>query len=186
MENLKTLNELIENLQALPTIGKKSATRMAMYLVKNRFQAIKIANSIENAVTAIRECVECGSLSENELCEICMTKRDNKVCIVEHSKDIIILEENGIFDGYYFVLSKLEDSKIEKLIAFINNKKIQEVIFAYPHTIENEAKIIYLENRLKDINIKFSKIAQGVQMGVNFENVDIISLKRAFEDRKKL
>ena len=186
MENLKSLKELIENLQALPTIGKKSATRMAMYLVKNKFQALKIANSIENAVTAIDECKECGNLTENELCEICMSDRDNKICIVEHSKDIIILEENNIFDGYYFVLPELENDKIEKLITLIKNKNIDEVIFAYPHTLENEAKIMFIEDRLKHLNITFSQIAQGVQMGVNFENVDIISLNKAFSSRIKI
>ena len=183
---LKSLEELIENLQTLPTIGKKSATRMAMYLVKNKFEALKIANSIENAVTAIEECKECGNLSENELCEICMSERENKICIVEHSKDIILLEENEIFNGYYFVLPELDNSKIEKLIELIKRKNIKEIIFAYIHSIENEAKILYLEDRLKQFNITFSKIAQGIPMGVGFENVDITSLYKAFSGRIKL
>ena len=183
---LKSLEELIENVQTLPTIGKKSATRMAMYLVKNKFEALKIANSIENAVTAIEECKECGNLSENELCEICMSERENKICIVAHSKDIILLEENEIFNGYYFVMPELDNSKIEKLIELIKKKKIEEIIFAYTHSIENEAKIIYLEDRLKQFNITFSKIAQGIPMGVGFENVDITSLYKAFSGRIKL
>ena len=183
---LKSLEELIENLQTLPTIGKKSATRMAMYLVKNKFEALKIANSIENAVTAIEECKECGNLSENELCEICMSERENKICIVAHSKDIILLEENEIFNGYYFVLPELDNSKIEKLIELIKRKNIKEIIFAYIHSIENEAKILYLEDRLKQFNITFSKIAQGIPMGVGFENVDITSLYKAFSGRIKL
>ena len=183
---LQSLDELIENLQKLPTIGKKSATRMAMYLVKNKFEALKIANSIENAVTAIDECKECGNLSENELCEICMSKRENKICIVAQSKDIMLLEENNIFNGYYFVMPELDNSKIEKLIELIKNKNIEEIIFAYTHSIENEAKIIYLEDRLKHHNLTFSKIAQGIPMGVGFENVDITSLYKAFSGRIKL
>ena len=183
MNNLTTLNELIDNLQELPSIGKKSATRMAMYLIKNKFQALKIANSIENAITAISECNECGNLSENELCEICMSEREKIICIVEHSKDIIILEENKIFNGYYFVLPKLENDKIEKLISFIQKKSITEIIFAYTYNIDNEAKILYLEDKLKKLNITFSQIAQGIQMGVSFENVDIISLNKAFNSR---
>ena len=180
LKSLKSLDELIANLEQLPTIGKKSAMRMAVYLVKNKFIAMKIANAIESAITTIDECVECGNFSENELCEICMSKRENKLCIVEHSKDILILEENKIFEGYYFVLNELEAEKIDKLINFINKKEIEEVIFAYPHSIENEAKILYLEDRLKNLNVSFSQIAQGIQMGVNFENVDIISLNKAF------
>ena len=186
MKNLKSLEELIDNLQTLPTIGKKSATRMAMYLVKNKFEALKIANSIENAVTAIDECKECGNLTENELCEICMSQRENKICIVEHSKDIILLEENDIFNGYYFVMPELDNTKIEKLIQLINNKEIKEIIFAYTHSIENEAKIIYLEDRLKSFDLIFTKIAQGIPMGVKFENVDITSLYKAFSGRIKL
>ena len=148
MTNLKTLNELIENLQKLPTIGRKSATRMAMFLIKNKFEALKISNSIENAITAIDECRECGNLTENELCEICMShERENKICIVAHSKDILIFEENAIFNGYYFVLAELENEKIEKLISLVKNKNIEEIIFAYPHTIDNEAKILYIEDR---------------------------------------
>ena len=183
---LKSLEELIENLQELPTIGKKSATRMAMYLIKNKFNALKIANAIENAVTAIDECKECGNLTENELCEICMSERENKICIVAHSKDIILLEENKIFTGYYFVMPELDNNKIEKLLLLITKKTIKEVIFAYTPSIENEAKIIYLEDRLKNYNLEFSKIAQGIPMGVNFENVDITSLYKAFTGRIKL
>ena len=186
MNKLKSLDELIENLQSLPTIGKKSATRMAMCLVKNKFIAMKIANSIESAITAIDECKECGNLTENELCEICMSNRENKICIVEHSKDIILLEENQIFNGYYFVMPELENDKIEKLLNLIKNKNIQEIVFGYTHCIENEAKIMYLEDRLKTENISFSKIAQGIPMGVGFENVDITSLYKAFSDRIKL
>jgi len=186
VQNLTTLDNLIENLQLLPTIGKKSATRMALFLVKNKFIGMKIANSIETAITAIDECKECGNLSENELCEICTSKRNNKLCIVEHSRDIILLEENGIFDGYYFVLPQLENNKIEKLEQMIDSKKIEEVIFAYTPSIDAEAKILYIEDRLKDKHISFSKIAQGIPMGVKFENVDITSLQKAFEGRHKL
>lgn len=180
---LKSLDNLIENLQTLPTIGKKSATRMAMYLIKNKFNALKIANAIENAVTAIDECKICGNLAENELCDICMSERKNKLCIVESAKDIILLEENKIFDGYYFVLPFLDNDKIEKILNLIDDKNIQEIIFAYTHTIENEAKILYIENRLKHKNLTFSKIAQGIPMGVGFENVDITSLYKAFSSR---
>jgi recombination protein RecR len=183
LKNLKSLNELIENLQELPTIGKKSATRLAMFLVKNKFIAMKIANSIETAITAIGECKECGNLSENELCDICMSERENKLCIVAHSKDIILLEENSIFKGYYFVMPELDNEKIKKLTKMIENKKIEEIIFAYTPSIENEAKILYLEERLKNKNLKFTKIAQGIPMGVSFENVDITSLHKAFSGR---
>jgi len=183
---LESLNQLIENLEKLPTIGRKSATRMAMFLIKNRYEAIKIANSIENAVVSINECENCGNLTEYELCEICMTEREKKICIVESSKDIFILEENKIFNGYYFVIPILENEKIEKLEDFIQKKGIKEILFAYPHSIENDAKIIYLEDRLKEYNLIFSKIAQGIPTGVKFENVDITSLTKAFQDRVKL
>jgi recombination protein RecR len=186
LEKLNSLDNLIENLQNLPTIGKKSATRMAMYMVKNRWVGIKIANAIETAITSISECKECGNLSENELCEICMSKREPKLCLVESSKDIMLLEENKIFEGYYFVFDELENHKIAQLMQMIDKKQIKEIVFAFTHSIENEAKIIYLEDRLKNKNLKFTKIAQGIPMGVKFENVDITSLYKAFAGRVKI
>lgn len=183
MQKLPSLGELIKNLEELPSIGKKSAIRMAMFMVKDKFSALKLANAIESAVTAIQNCKYCGNLTEDEICHICLEEREHKICIVESNRDILLLEENKIFKGYYFVMHRLDASHLEKLENFIDKKEIEEIIFAFTHSMQNEANSMYIEDKLKDKNLKFTKIAQGVPTGVNLENVDITSIHRAFEKR---
>ncbi len=187
MKDLKSLNELIEILQELPSIGKKSATRLALSLAKDKFKALKLVNAIENVISNIEECKICGNFSEHEICEICDNPlRDKILAIVENPKDIITIEESASYYGYYFVLSKLNNETIEKIRNIIEEKQINEVIFAFPPCVENEAKSLVLEEKLKDLNIEFSQIAQGVPTGVHFENVDINSLAKAIKLRFKI
>ena len=187
MKDLKTLNELIEILQEFPSIGKKSATRLALSLAKDKFKALKLINTLENMVSVINECKICGNFTEYEICEICDNPlRDKILAIVENQKDILTIEESGSYNGYYFVLSNLENETIEKLKKIIKEKEIKEVIFAFSPSVENEAKILLLEDKLKDLNIEFSQIAQGVPTGVHLENVDINSLSKAIKQRIKL
>jgi recombination protein RecR len=126
-------------------------------------------------------------MSEDELCYICCDeRRDNTLlCIVENAKDILLLEENGLFDGKYFVLDLLEEMTILNLIHIIESG-IDEVIFALTPSIANDAVILYIEDKLSDYDIHFSKIAQGVPTGVSLENIDILSLTRALEDRVRI
>jgi len=187
MKDLNSLNQLIETLEELPSIGKKSATRLALFLAKDKFRAMKLINAIENVVSNIKECSICGNFSEHEICEICDNpNRDNILAIVENPKDIMIIEESGSFNGYYFVLNHLDDENIQKLRNLIKEKNIKEVIFAFSPSVENEAKSLYLEDKLKDLNIEFSQIAQGVPTGVHFENIDINSLAKAIKLRFKI
>jgi recombination protein RecR len=187
MKDLTSLNELIEALEELPTIGKKSATRLALFLAKDKFKAMKLINAIENVVTNIKECTICGNFSEYEICEICDNpNRDKILAIVETPKDIMIIEESGSFNGYYFVLNHLDDENIQKLRDFIKKNKIKEVIFAFPPSVESEARSLYLEDKLKDLGVEFSEIAHGVPTGVHFENVDINSLAKAIKLRHKI
>ncbi len=104
---LEKFNNLVDALNTLPTVGKKSALRYAYHMVlKDSFSALKIANAIQEAVASIKECQRCGALSEDEICSICAdeTRDDTKLCIVENAKDIFILEDNTDYDGKYFVL----------------------------------------------------------------------------------
>ena len=187
MKDLKSLNNLIEILQELPSIGKKSAIRLAIYLAKDKFTALKLVNALENVVSNIQECKICGNFSEHEICEICDNPmRDKILAVVESSKDIITIEESRSFHGYYFVLSKIDNETIEKLRDLIQKKEIKEIIFAFPPSLENEAKILLLEDKLKDLKIEFSQIAHGIPTGVHLENVDINSLAKAIKLRYKL
>ncbi len=145
---------------------------------------MKLSNSIESAVKSIKKCHTCGGLSENEICEICLDEqRDNtKLCIIENAKDIFVLEENNLFNGRYFVLENLEKDSVESLKKRVS-KDVKEMIFALTPSLSNDAVILFIEDNLKDLDIKFTKIAQGVPTGVHLENVDMLSLAKAMDSR---
>lgn len=188
-KNSEKFNELVASFASLPTIGKKTAIRLAYFVsMKNHLLGAKLAQDIENAIRFIKPCAKCGNLSENELCDICASdERDKSVlCIVESAKDILILEESGSFDGLYFVLDELNDEKLAKLRAMIAEFGVKELIFALTHSVNAEAIGFFVEERLKDLNLQLSKIAQGIPSGVNLENVDFISLHKAMVFRTKL
>jgi len=181
-------SRLVESLQELPTIGKKSATRLAYHMVmQDSYVGMKISHAIEDALGSLKKCAVCGGMSEDELCSICCDEsRDSTfLCIVENAKDILLLEENGLFDGKYFVLDSLEELSIFHLVK-IAESGVTELVFALTPSIANDAVILYIEDKLSDFDISFSKIAQGVPTGVSLENIDILSLTRALEDRVRI
>jgi recombination protein RecR len=181
-------NKLVEVLQTLPTIGQKSATRLAYHMVVNdSFNAIKLSHAIEDAIGSLKKCISCGGMSEDELCSICGDeRRDIEVlCVVESAKDIVILEENDHFNGRYFVLEDIDKLDIDHLKMMIQSG-VKEIIFALTPSIANDAIMMYIEDKLSECEVSFSKIAQGVPTGVSLENVDMLSLSRALQDRVKI
>ncbi len=183
--SLQKFNKLVDALEALPTIGKKSATRLAYYMIMNdTFAGMKIAHAIEDAIGSLRKCSMCGGMSEDELCAICAdeTRNHSVLCIVENAKDILLLEENGLFDGRYFVLESLDEFDLDHLEQIVQ-QGVEEIVFALTPSIANDAVMLYIEDKLRGYTIHFSKIAQGVPTGVSLENIDLLSLTRALEDR---
>jgi len=186
--SLEKFNRLVDSLQELPTIGKKSATRLAYHMIMNdTFVGMRISHAIEDALGSLKQCSCCGGMSEDEICYICIDEsRDSTLlCIVEDAKDILLLEENGLFDGKYFVLNSLEELAISSLENIVKSG-VCEVLFALTPSISNDAVILYIEDKLNSYNINFSKIAQGVPTGVSLENIDLLSLTRALEDRVRV
>lgn len=186
--SLEKFNRLIESLQTLPTIGQKSATRLAYHMVMHdSFNALKLAHAIENAIASLKKCHSCGGISEHEFCSICSDSYRNQeiLCIVENAKDILTIEENGLFDGRYFVLDSIEELDIAHLRELVASG-VKEVIFALSPSIANHGLILYIEDKLNDFDINFTRIAQGVPTGVSLENVDVLSLSKALEDRVKI
>ena len=186
--SLDKFNRLVDALGELPTIGKKSATRLAYFMVMNNsYVGMKISHAIEDALGSLKQCSACGGMSEDELCSICTDEsRDATIlCIVENAKDILLLEENGLFDGRYFVLNTLDEQTVSSLLSIVRNG-VSEIIFAITPSIANDAVILYIEDKLSDFDISFSKIAQGVPTGVSLENIDLLSLTRALEDRVRV
>ncbi len=186
--SLEKFSRLVDALQTLPSVGQKSATRLAYHMVmQDNFSAIKIAHAIEDAVSSLKKCKVCGGMSEDELCLICCDeyRDETKLCIVEDAKDIIIIEQSGLFDGRYFVLNRLEDIDTTHLKSVVRGS-VEEIIFALTPSIASDALILFIEDKLQDADLKFTKIAQGVPTGVSLENIDTLSLSRALEDRVRI
>jgi recombination protein RecR len=183
--SLEKFNRLVDALQELPTVGQKSAVRLAYHMVmKDNFGALKIAHAIESALGSLKKCHSCGGMSEDELCAICSDEGRNHrlLCIVENAKDILTIEENGLFDGRYFVLDVLDEFNVTHLKEMVGSG-IEEVIFALTPSIANDAVILFIEDKLSDLDVRFTRIAQGVPTGVSLENIDMLSLARALKDR---
>lgn len=189
IRNLKSFYALVESLEKLPSIGKKSAEKMAYTLcVENKFLGLKIAQHIQEASSLVRKCQICGGLSEEQECQICQdTERNNgELCIVSHPKDIAIIENSESFFGKYFVLESLENIDFQTLSEMIITNKIKEVIFGFSPSLSNDALILFVEDRLKSLDLSFSKIAQGIPTGIGLEHIDHLSLSCAFKGRTKI
>jgi len=185
-KGLEKFYDLVDAFESLPTIGKKSALRLAYHIVMNDgYTGIKLAHSIENGLKHVKRCKKCGSMSEHEICEICLddTRNKTKVCIVQSAKDVFLIEESKQFDGLYFVIEELNLDCMANLMNFVHENFVKDVLFAVTPSLSNDAFILYIEDKLKDLNISFTKIAQGVPTGVSLENVDILSLAKAIQSK---
>jgi len=185
----KKFEKLVEALETLPTIGKKSALRLAYHMVlESPMAALRLAHAIEEAVSHVHRCAQCGGLSEDELCGICSdpSRESSTLLLVQSAKDIQVIEESGEYHGLYFVFEALEQRRLEELRELILQKEIEELIFAFTPSIQNDALILFIEDRLQDLDLLFTKIAQGVPTGVHLENVDTLSLAKAISDRVKV
>jgi recombination protein RecR len=187
-KKIEAFENLVDALESLPSIGKKSAQRMAYHMVlEDHFGAMKIAHAIEKAVQQIRRCERCGAMSEDELCPICadISRDHSKLCIVEHARDIMQIESSGEYDGTYFVVESVEHLDGGRLIDRVE-EGVEEIIFAFTPGIATDAMILYIEEKLQGYDLVFTKIAQGVPTGVSLENIDMLSLSRALQERVKV
>ncbi|BAF70294.1 recombination mediator RecR [Nitratiruptor sp. SB155-2] len=186
---LKKFYNLVEALETLPSIGKKSAGRLAFHMVLHSpMDALKLAHAIEDAVSSIHRCTQCGGLSEDELCYICSDElRDrSSLCLVESARDIYVIEESGEYHGLYFVFESLNERILANLKEMIKNNGVQEIIFAFTPSMQSDATMLYIEDQLQEFHLHFTKIAQGVPTGVHLENVDMLSLSKAISERVKI
>lgn len=191
------ITAVIESLRKLPTIGKKSSQRLALYLLdKSPETVVAIANSLLDATANITKCKYCQALSENEVCDICTsTNRDGtKLCIIESMLDMIAIEEAGIYRGKYFVLngriSPLDgigpsELKLDILEQIIADREIDEVILAISPTVEGETTAYFISQMLAK-NIKISRIGFGVPFGGELEYLDQQTLLHAFNARTRV
>ena len=191
--NQDLVTELINALTILPGVGKKSAQRMALYLLdRNKDGASILANTLNQAVENIQRCSTCRMLTSNSICNVCSDpSRDSQsICVVESPSDVLAIESTGGFRGKYFVLlGRLspidnigpEDLGIDDLLKITSTNEIKEVILATSSTVEGDATAIFIKDHVK--NAKVSRISYGIPIGGELEYVDGTTIARAIEGR---
>lgn len=198
MANALPLVRLIEHFERLPGIGKKSAQRLAFYVLDMpKEKAADFANAILEAREKIHKCSVCQNLTDAELCPICAaTGRDRAIiCVVENPQDILAFERTKEYNGLYHVLHGLlspmdgvgpEQLHIKELIARLGDGSVTEVIMATNPTVEGEATAAYLARLLKPIGVKTTRLAYGIPVGASLEYADEVTLYRALEGRNEI
>ncbi len=194
----KTIINLIDCFKKFPGIGEKSAERMALSTLGMEEDALNLfSKSLKEIKTKIKKCQKCGSLTEEELCEVCRDeKRDHSViCVVEECKNVILFEKIGSFKGIYHVLGGLispleginpEDIHISELLKRIKEEKIKEVILAIKPSVEGETTALYIKKMLESEDVTITKIAHGIPMGADIDYIDPLTLEMAIEDRRQV
>ena len=198
MEYSKPLAKLIECFQKLPSIGPKTATRLALHVIKMPLSNVsEFADALMDAKTKITYCENCFNISCSSPCEICSDHTRNKkiICVVSETKDLMAIEKTNEYHGLYHVLQGLispidgigvDDIRIKELLYRINQNDIEEVILALNPSVEGEATAMYLNKLLKPFNIKITRIAFGLPMGSELEYADEMTLARALEGRVEI
>ena len=194
----QTINNLIECFKKFPGIGEKTAERLALSCLNMEDEMIELfVKALKDSKTKIKTCEKCGNLSEDTLSDICKDKsRDSSIlCVVEESKNIVLFEKIGTFNGRYHVLGGLispldginpEDINISSLIKRIKAENIKEVILAIKPTVEGETTALYIRKLLEGTNVIISKIAHGIPMGADIDYIDSLTLEIALSERSQI
>lgn len=190
--------KLTDELSKLPGIGKRTAERLAFYILKlEKSEAFKLSDAIVEAKNTVKLCPVCQSLTDNIPCEICSNpKRDRSViCVVENPRDILAIEKTREYKGLYHVLHGVispmdsvgpEALKIKELIERLSGDEVKEIIMATNPSIEGEATAMYISKLIKPLGITVSRIAHGLPVGGDLEYADEVTLLRAIEGRRIL
>lgn len=198
MQFTPPLAKLIEAFQKLPGVGPKSAQRMAFFVLGMKSDDVNsFACALVDAKEKVRHCSRCFHLSAQDPCELCTsTRRDRSLlCVVADSRDVIAVERTREFKGSYHVLTGLisplegrgpDQLSIRELLQRIGAESVTEVILAINPTIEGDATVLYLNNLLKPLGVKVTRIAFGIPVGADLEYADDVTLSRALEGRREL
>ena len=191
-----SIEKLIEGFEKLPSIGHKTAVRLAFHILDaNEEDVTEFINAITNAKANLKYCSECFNISDTDPCQICSSSKRDKttICVVEDVKDVIAMERTHEFKGVYHVLHGSispmngigpDEIKIKELLARIqSNKDIKEIIVATNPRVEGEATAMYISKLLKPIGVKVTRIAHGIPVGGDLEYADEVTLTKALEGR---
>jgi len=195
----RPLSDLIDTLSRIPTIGKKTAGRIALHLLQDKELALDISSAITEALNQIKECSICNNISTDDICEICASPRRDKslITVISDVRDLIALENATDYNGTYHILGGLISPLNNITPATLNidsllrrtqdsEEEVVEVIIATNHSIEGDATALYLANILKPRNIKVSRIALGLPVGGDLDYADQITIMRSIAGRTEL
>ena len=195
MESINEIEELIKLISKLPGLGPKSAKRIVLKLINNRDELVKpIANTLAQVYKNITRCQSCGALKSISVgCNNCENNNDkyNKICVVEDIADQWSIENSNIYKGYFHILGgtisspgqRKEDLLINSLVERVHRDNIEEVIIATSATVEGQTTAYYIQDSLKKTKTKVTKLAQGLPVGGEIENLDDGTLYSAFKNR---
>ena len=194
----KSIASLIEQFQKFPSVGPKSAQRMAFQVLKMPLGEVeRFANAILEAKKSSKTCEICFNISTQSPCEICSSTNRNRsvICVVAETKDLIAIEKTNEYKGLYHVLQGLispmdgigaEDIRIKELLSRLTDENVKELILALSPSVEGEATSLYLTKLVKPFGITVSRIAFGLPVGTDLEFADEITLAKALEGRREV
>ncbi|RLD13539.1 recombination protein RecR [candidate division KSB1 bacterium] len=195
---ISALDKLIDQLAQLPGIGRKTAQRLALFILKSDTQfASDLANAIINLKQNTHLCKRCFNIAEDDLCAICSdpTRDQHKICVVEDIVDVMAIEETHTYSGLYHVLGGVisplagvspDQLHIQELIRRVQEEDIDEVLLAINPSTEGETTIIYISEQLKPFNVKLTRLASGIPIGSHLEYLDMATIGRAIQSRQEL
>lgn len=198
MEKLKSLTRVEENFAKLPSVGKKSAERMAYALLNmDKNEVEEFYTAIKDMKESIHICPNCGFLSEDVMCPICMdaSRDQDTLVIVSYPKDVLVFENSETYNGLYHVLNgvislqkgiTVEDLNIENLLKRLQDHHFKEVIIATNPTIEGETTALYIAKMIEPLVDEVTRLGCGIQMGGNLDYTDPLTLSKALEGRRKI
>tara|TARA_B100000212_G_scaffold247900_1_gene189412 strand:+ start:726 stop:1337 length:612 start_codon:yes stop_codon:yes gene_type:complete len=198
MQSITEIEDLIKLISKLPGLGPKSAKRIVLKLINNKEEIVKpMAATLAQVYKNVTRCNLCGSLKSNSAgCANCqnMKEKYNKICVVEDIADQWSIENSSIFKGYFHILGgtissagqRKEDLLINSLVERVKKEKIEEVILATSATVEGQTTAYYIQDSLKNLNVKITKLAQGLPVGGEIESLDDGTLFSAFKNRSKI
>ncbi len=197
MQDIAEIEELIKLISKLPGLGPRSAKRIVLKLINNREELIRpMAKTLADVYKNIFRCKLCGSLKSNSKgCDNCENKKNkfNKICVVENIADQWSIEASSVYQGYFHILGgtisssnnqNKEDLLINSLVERVKKEEIEEVILATSATVEGQTTAFYIQDSLKDLNVKISKLAQGLPINGEIESLDDGTLITAFKNRQ--
>ena len=195
LQHAQPISRLIQELARLPGIGEKTASRLALHILRSSKESAEaLSRAILEVKEKIRLCSRCFNLTEQDVCRICQDARRNQevICVVGGPEDLMALERSGGYQGLYHVLhgvlSPLEgiapqDLRIEELLSRLREGKIKEVILATNPSVEGEATAQYLSQVIKPLGVRVTRIARGVPMGGDLQYIDQVTLTKSLENR---